>query len=607
MKAKQSERTTPGRIERVEPPCWWAGMNTPLQIMVYGRDLKGSRVTVSGGGVTVRKVTYGDSPDYLFIDVDIPGAGAEGRYTFEITKGGDRRSFEYEILKRRRGSASRRSYSSADLVYLIMPDRFADGDPSIDSTPDTAENADRGKPDGRHGGDLQGVIDHLDYLVDLGVTTLWLTPPQLDDEPEASYHGYAAADYYKVDPRFGDNELYRELVRQAHRRGLKVIMDAVPNHCGTAHWWMSNLPMKGWVHDREAFPASNYRLAALTDPNASPEDFRQCYEGWFAPSMPDMAIENPYVLQYLLQVYVWWIEWADLDGLRVDTFPYNEKYAIARWTRMLLDEYPNLRIVAECWESSPAITSYWEGASPNADGYSSNLPSVMDFPLQSAFSSGLAKDSEGWNDGVNAIYATLAHDFLYADPLSLLIFLDNHDISRFADDLGGNVERIKLGLTLLATLRGIPQMTYGTELMFRSSDTSLGDVGARIDFPGGWKGDRRNLFTGKRRTKKETDVYRHARKLFNWRKTSRAVHRGRTMQYLPHRNSYAFFRYLPGEAVFVFINGSDQPRPVEWGRYTERTAGFTAGTNILDGSTVRVGRELTVPARSSLVVEFKKQ
>ncbi|MCD8072189.1 MAG: cyclomaltodextrinase N-terminal domain-containing protein [Alistipes sp.] len=500
-------------------------MKTPLQLMIHGGDLEGARIRAVGDGPRIEGVHFGDSPNYMFADIALSEDTRPGNYTFEISKDGKTLRFDYEILQRRRDSAARKSFDSSDLVYLVMPDRFANGDPSNDSTGDTLEKSDRSRPDGRHGGDLQGVIDHLDYMADLGVTALWLTPPQLDNEPEASYHGYAAADYYRVDPRFGDNELYRQLVREAHKKGLKVIMDAVPNHCGTAHWWMKDLPFVDWVHDKKKYPASNYRLAALTDPNTSPGDFRQCFEGWFAPSMPDMAIENPFVLQYLLQVYVWWIEWADLDGLRVDTFPYNEKYAIARWTRMILEEYPGLRIVAECWEASPAIASYWEGASANADGYSSNLPSVMDFPLQSAISKGLKKGSDGWDGGMNAVYAMLAHDFLYADPQSRLVFLDNHDISRFADDLEGDSRRIMLGITLLATVRGIPQMTYGTEYMFRSVDTSQGDIGARIDFPGGWKGDRRNLFTGKGVRKREKEVWDHTRKLFNWRKGSKAIHK----------------------------------------------------------------------------------
>lgn len=581
-------------------------MKTRLQIMVRCKGVKGADVRVDGEGISVAKVTYGDSPNYVFIDVLMEEKARPGTYRFILTKAGESTTFDYTISARRRDSASRRSFSSADMVYLIMPDRFADGNPRIDSTDDTAEKADRSNPAGRHGGDLQGIIDHLDYLADLGATTLWITPPQLDNEPEVSYHGCAAADYYTVDPRFGDNKLYRELVREAHRRGLKVIMDAVPSHCGTAHWWMKDLPFRGWVHPKKDYPASNYRLAALSDPNASPEDYRQCYLGWFADSMPDMAIEHPYVLQYLTQLYIWWIEWADLDGLRVDTFPYNEKQAIARWTENILTEYPNLRIVAECWESSPAIAAYWEGGPGNADGYDSHLPSVMDFPLQSAFTSGLKVDKQGWNDGMNAIYAMIAHDFLYTDPRSLLVFLDNHDISRFADDLDGNTERIMLGITLLATVRGIPQMTYGTEYMFRASDVSLGDVGARIDFPGGWKGDRRNLFTGSRRTKKEALVYEHTRRLFNWRKTSKAIHRGKTMHYLPHNNRYAYFRYLPSEAVFVFINSSDKPQRIEWERYGERTKGFDSGINILDGSRVKIGKETTVRPRTSLVVELIK-
>lgn len=592
-------------IKRIEPLSWWVGMHTPLQLMVYGKDLAGSHVSVEGEGVSVREVHRTDNPDYLFVDVDIAPDTEPGDYRFTLRKGRSERTFDYRLEQRRPGSAARKSFDSSDVVYLIMPDRFANGDPSIEQAPGTAQAVDRKDPYGRHGGDLQGIIDHLDYLKELGVTTLWIAPFQLDDQKQQSYHGYACADFYRTDPRYGTNEKYRELVDKAHALGLKVIMDVVLNHCGSAHWWMKDLPMKDWIHQQREFIRSTYRLVSLTDPNVAPEDQMRATDGWFDVSMPDLALENPYVLQYFVQVFVWWIEWADLDGLRVDTFPYNDRYAGAEWVRRIREEYPNLRIVAECWHSSPAVVAYWDGGAVNHDGYNSNLPSVMDFPLQEAIGEALKDPRPGWSTGMNLVYEAIAHDFLFADPRTLLIFLDNHDIGRFADTVRGNPDKIKMGLTLLATLRGIPQLYYGTEYGFRSDDPAQGDGAARIDFPGGWKGDRKNLFTGQRRSRRETEIFEHARKLFNWRKNAKAVHQGKTTHYLPDdKGTYAYVRYTPDEAVFVMLNPTAEEIAVDWDRYKDRTAGYTRARNVLTGRTLQVGGRTKIPPRSSFVLEL---
>lgn len=482
-------------IKRIEPLSWWIGMKTPLQLMIYGENLAGSTIQTQRKGVRIKKVHKSDSPNYLFVDIEIAPTTQAGKCTFDIKKGSQTVRFDYLLERRHKDSATRKSFSAADLIYLLMPDRFANGDPGNDSTPNTKEKVNRKEPSGRHGGDLQGIIDHLDYLSGLGVTTLWITPPQLDNEPEQSYHGYASADYYHIDPRFGDNELYQQLVVEAHWRDIKVIMYAVPNHCGTAHWWMQDLPFRNWIHQPPEFIRSNYRLVTTIDKNSAKIDRQETTDGWFDDSMPDMALENPYVQQYFLQTYIWWIEWADLDGLRVDTFPYNDRIGIANWTKGILKEYPNLNIVAECWHSSPAVVAYWMGKNKNSDGYSSHLPAVMDFPLQEALQESIAEDSTEWMKRMNRLYEALALDFLYTDPKSLLVFLDNHDTTRFADAMKGNKDKIKMGLTLLATLRGIPQLYYGTEYGFRSTNLSKGDGASRKDFLGGWRKDRKDLFT----------------------------------------------------------------------------------------------------------------
>ncbi|MCC8186661.1 MAG: glycoside hydrolase family 13 protein [Bacteroides sp.] len=595
-------------LKRIEPLSWWVGMKTPLQLMMYGTDLAGSRVKVLEEGVRVTKVHTAESPDYLFVDVAIDADATPGTYTFEVKKGKRVNRFSYKIGKRRRGSAARKSFSSADLIYMLMPDRFANGNPAIDNTPDTVERVRRKDPFGRHGGDLYGVMQHLDYITSLGATALWLTPPQLDNEKTYSYHGYACADYYRIDPRLGDNDLYRELVGKAHEHGLKVIMDAVPNHCGTAHWWMADRPFANWVHCKEGeVILSNYRLATITDPNGSKYDCLETVRGWFDECMPDLGMENPYLQRYFLQLYVWWIEWADLDGLRVDTYPYNDKEGIAWWTRSILEEYPQLNIVGECWHSSPAIVSYWQCMAPNVDGYSSHLPAVMDFPLQEALNNGLAVDTTDFYGGMNRIYEALALDFLYPDPKNLLVFLDNHDIDRFADEMKGHVDKIKLGLTMLATLRGIPQLYYGTEFGMRSDDLSKGHGAARKDFPGGWKGDHKDLFTGRRQSKEEKELLAYTRKLFQWRKTATAIHKGETTHFLPEYNSYAYIRYTRDQAVWVFINPSDRNVQIDWKRYAERLRGYTTGVSVLDDKEVKIGNKFVVKAHTSAVVEFTKK
>ncbi|MCC8173378.1 MAG: glycoside hydrolase family 13 protein [Odoribacter sp.] len=593
-------------ITRIEPLSWWIGMKTPLQLMIQGKNLAGAEIRVLEEGLKIEKIHTADSPNYLFVDIDISTDANPGEYTFELTKEEETTEFKYLIEKRRRGSANRKSFSAADMVYLLMPDRFACGNPDIDCTEDTIEKVDRKNPFGRHGGDLQGIINHLDYLADLGVTTLWITPTQLDDEKEQSYHGYACSDYYHVDPRYGDNELYKNLVAEAHKWGMKVVMDAVPNHCGTSHWWMKDLPFEDWIHQHKKFLRSNYRLATVTDPNKSQEDYFTTVDGWFDKSMPDMALENPYVLQYFKQLYIWWVEWADLDGLRVDTFPYNDKNTIAEWTRSIREEYPNINIVAECWHSSPAIVAYWDGNTPNRDGYTSYLPCVMDFPLQEALDKALAKSSSDWGKGMNVLYEALALDFVFEDPRKLLLFLDNHDTARFADSVKGDTDKIKFGLTLLATLREIPQVYYGTEYGFMSTDLSSDDGAARKDFPGGWKGDRKNLFTGLRCSKKEAEIYEHARILFNWRKTATVIHTGKTIQFLPENDIYSYIRYTNQEAVLVFLNPTKECVKVDWKKYADYLSDYVTGINILDNKSIKIGGNLKVNPGTSLVIHFQK-
>lgn len=596
------------KIVRVEPLSWWVRMHTPLTLMFYGENLRDCSVEVDQQGMSVRKVRNAESPNYLFVDMDIAPDARAGEYTLLLRKGKKKLTYTYKLEGRREKSAGREGFSSADMIYLLMPDRFANGDPKNDATYDTAEKPDRNDYFGRHGGDLQGMIDRLDYIASVGATAVWSTPLLFDNEPKSSYHGYACADYYRIDPRFGDNALYRTFVTACHRRGLKVIMDVVTNHCGAAHWWMRDLPYQNWVHQFDRYTSSNHLSSVNMDSNASTRDRMVHESGWFDTSMPDMNLNHPDLLQYFKQWAVWWMEYADLDGLRVDTYFYNEKESMAEWCKAVRAEYPAVNIVGECWTTSPAQLAYWEAGTKNKDGFCSYLPSVMDFPLQSVLCKALTDDDTSWDSGMKLIYRSLSHDFLFDDPCRLLIMAANHDTERVADEVGKNPEKAKLVATLLATLRGVPQIFSGDELMFASKDLTQGHGGLRVDFPGGWPGDTLNLFDASQRSTVQQDVFDHYSRLFNWRKTESVIHHGRTMHFaVEDDNMYAYFRYDDNGAVFVCVNAASQPCTINWERYDEVLRNYKPeGKDVLSGRSVTVRHPLYIAPLSSLIVKFER-
>ena len=608
------------RIDRVEPPCWWTCMKTSLQLLVKGEGISSFNVKIEGGsGVKVKKIHKGDSPDFLFVDVTVAPDAVTGDYWLVFSDGSTTFKYPYRIGKRRPGSSDRKSFTTADMIYLIMPDRFANGDPSNDSTPDTAEKADREAFFGRHGGDIQGMIDHLDYIADLGATAIWSTPLLLDNEPGGSYHGYACSDYYHIDPRFGSNELYREFVSKAHSKGLKVIMDVVTNHCGAAHWWMEDLPFRDWVHVFPEYTGTNNCFSSNMDPNASRYDLNIQESGWFAQSMPDMNLDNPYLLKYFQQWAVWWVEYAGLDGFRVDTYPYNEKLPMSRWCEAVLDEYPHFNIVGECWTSSIPQLAYWQGGNANRDGFDSHLPSIMDFPLQDALCRALSSGSRAWGEGMARVYDCLSHDFVYHDLSKMLIFPGNHDTDRIGDVVRKCPDRHKIAMTLMATMRGIPQILYGDEMMFVSKDRSQGHGGLRVAFPGGWSGDAIDLFSfeGRAAAAVNTDgnpvqqgqmeeLHDFTRKLFQWRKGKEVIHNGKTMHFLSRDNTYGYFRYNDTDAVFVYINNSRGKKHIPWSHYAEIADGLHDGRNVITGESVTVSDSTVVGPRQVLVVEYKR-
>jgi len=611
---------TSSEIARVEPLSWWVGMKTPLQLLVGGHDISSFEARIEGGsGVKVTGTHKGDSPNYLFVDVEVSSSAKPGTYYLVFRKGDRQFKYPYQIDARRDGSASRESFTTKDMIYLVFPDRFANGDPSNDSTPDTAEKADRNVNLGRHGGDIKGMIDHLDYISELGATAIWATPVLLDDQPQESYHGYACADYYRVDPRMGSNELYKEFVEKAHAKGLKVIMDMVTNHCGTSHWWMRDMPFKDWVHVFPEYTGTNVCFSTNMDPNASRYDLNLQESGWFVPSMPDINLDNPYVLRYFQQWAVWWIEYADLDGLRVDTYPYNEKVPMSQWCQSVRNEYPSINIVGEVWTPSYAQLAYWQGGNANKDGFDSHLPSIMDFPLHDAMITAICEGGNNpeWGHGMIRVYDCLSEDFLYHDLSKMMIFFSNHDFSRMGDTFDHDPAKMKLAISMLATMRGIPQMYNGDEMMFSCKKGDWSDGAKRIDFPGGWEGDEVNLFTKEGRAmagateaadySSAEELHDYTARLFNWRKGKEVIHSGKTMHFMTRDNTYAYFRYNDSDAVFVFVNNSDSPVQVPWNHYSELVPDSVEGTDVAKGTAITLSKQTVVEPRTSLIVEFSRK
>ncbi len=599
------------RIERAEPLSWFTDMKMPLTLMLQGEDLADATVSIQQlingkaakgecTGLTLKRQHNAESPNYLFVDMDVKTSGT---YRITLTKDKKSVSIDYVIYDRRPNPAANTSYGPEDVIYLIMPDRFANGDPNNDNTDSTAEKAAPTEWFGRHGGDLKGIIDHLDAIKALGATAIWCTPLLLDNEPTQSYHGYACADYYHIDPRYGSNELYRDFVNAAHNKGLKMIMDIVPNHCGSAHWWMKDLPYYDWIHQYPTFTRSNWQFTTAADIHASEADFLGMNSGWFDTSMPDMNLDNPDLLKYFQQWAIWWIEAFNLDGLRVDTYPYNEKVPISQWTKAVRNEYPGINIVGECWTRPTSQIAYWQADARNPDGYNSNLPCVMDFPLQEAIAAALGGTGEGWGQGLLKCYEVVADDYLYAHPDNLLIFDSNHDTPRVRDMLlDKSFERNKLMVAMLATMRGIPQLTYGEEYgLISLNPEDIGNHGAlRVNHP--WfNGTATGL------EKEQEDLFAYYTKLFSWRRTNKTIHEGKLMHFLSRDNTYAYVRYTDKEAVLVYINAASEPRQMPIAQYHELLINYAKqGTDIISGNTIDLNKRITVEPLTAIIVPLAK-
>jgi glycosidase len=593
------------QIDKVEPPFWWSDMNlSEVQIMFYGKNINQNVVSVSNG-LTIKNVQKTENPNYLFVTIDTKNVAAQ---EFEFTFKNGKNSFtqNYSLKARRENSKFRKSYDSSDVIYLIMPDRFANGNPNNDNSKSTKEISNRSLPGGRHGGDIEGLIKNLDYIKELGATAVWPTPLCEDNDEAYSYHGYAQSDVYKIDPRYGTNEEYVKLSAELHQRGMKNIMDYVTNHWGWKHWMYNDLPTYNWIHQFPGYSQSNYRMTTQFDNNASKVDSKQCMDGWFVPSMPDLNQSNPMVLNYLSQNAIWWIEYADLDGFRVDTYSYNDKEGISKWTKAITDEYPHFNIVGEVWMHDQAQMSYWQKDSKIGaiQSYNSNLPSVMDFTLHDAIGNVFNEDRQSWDRGMVQVYDNFANDFLYPNPNNLLVFAENHDTGRFNEIYKSDFKKYQMAMTLIATVRGIPQLYYGSEIGMKG-DKGKGDADIRRDFPGGWNGDANNAFTKQGRTAEQQKFFEFSSKLFTWRKSKDVIHSGKMTHYVPDNNVYVYFRYNEKETVMVIINNNSDKQTLKINRFKESIQNLKSGKEVLSGKHFDLNNDIEIEGKSALILELK--
>lgn len=605
------------KIDRVEPTDWYVGMKDPsLQLMVYGEGIREAQVSTDYPGVRVDSLVRLDSPNYLLVYLDLSGA-QPGEMKLRFTMGKSKKEVSYRLKARAMAGEERKGFSNADVLYMLMPDRFAQGkDHKAQVKGMNPYVEDRSKPSLRHGGDLQGIRDHLDYFTQLGVTALWLTPVLENNSPDgkdgsSTYHGYATTNYYRVDPRFGTNEDYRQLIADAHVKGLKVVMDMIFNHCGFEHPWVSDLPSKDWLNvpewlsgkeeDKAKYLQTSYKLTPVLDPYAAEVDKRETVDGWFVPSMPDLNQRNPHVIKYLIQNSVWWIETMGIDGIRMDTYPYADREAMALWMKTLEREYPNFNTVGETWVTEPAYTAAWQKDS-KLSSINSYLKTVMDFAFYDRVNMAAREETDDWWQGMNRVYNTLCYDYLYANPSSVLAFIENHDTDRFLKN-GTDTLALKQALALLLTINRTPQLYYGTEILMNGTK-EVTDGNVRKDFPGGFPGDKANCFTAEGRTRAQNDMFNWLSRLLHWRQGNEAIIHGKQVQFTPRKGVYVIARQAKGQNVLTVVNGTSEPAQMEVKRYAEIIGQATEATDILTGRKVALDKDVALQPRETLVLSF---
>ena len=617
---KANNRIATPNVTRIDPTNWFADMQDPtLQLMVYGKDIKFSDVTTDYPNVKIDSLIRLDSPNYLLVYLNLKGAKpGEINLTFS-NKNGKKTTKKFQLKAREMAGADRKGFDISDVLYMLMPDRFANGNPKNDIIKGMEDQlCNRNEPSLRHGGDLEGLRQHLDYFTDLGVTALWLTPVLENDRPadggkHSTYHGYATTDYYRVDPRFGTNEEYKALVDECHKKGLKVVMDMIFNHCGDYHPWakdtridengktIKDYPSKDWFNSPNYGLQTSYKLTPVLDPYASKVDMAETVDGWFVSSMPDLNQRNPHVIKYLIQNSIWWIETVGIDGIRMDTYPYADRQAMADWMKVLNKEYPNFNTVGETWVTEPAYTAAWQKDSKLSD-INSNLKTVMDFAFFDRLSQAKNEETDDWWKGWNRIYNSLCYDYLYTDPSSVMAFIENHDTDRYLGN-GKDSTALKQAYALLLTMKRIPQLYYGTEILMNGTKTET-DGNVRQDFPGGFPGDKVNKFTREGRTKAENAMFDWTSRLLHWRQNNDVIINGSQTQFIPQHGVYVLARQHNGKTVLTILNGKKADNQVDVARYAEVIGSHTTATDVLTGATVDLTKNIPLVQRQAMVLSF---
>jgi glycosidase len=618
--SKQVEFIDKNDINRVEPPNWWVGFKSDsLQLLVKHPNISDFKPSIAYSGISIEKVSKGDnSNNYLFIDLKISEDASAGQFNIKFKNDNNEELIAtYELKERIKSAEDYVGFDSSDAIFLITPDRFANGDTSNDIIEGLKQtNIDRSEGYERHGGDLRGMINSIDYIHDLGYTAVWPTPVLINDMPQGSYHGYAITDYHKVDPRIGTLDDYKEFSSKLKEKGMKLIMDQVANHCGLEHWWMKDLPFKDWVNFQENYEEnidnwdwqktihSNHRRTTNQDPYASEKDHQGMTDGWFVKGMPDLNQRNPFMANYIIQNSIWWIETLDLGGIRQDTYPYPDKDFMTDWAGAIMEEYPNFSIVGEEWSYNPLLVAYWQDGKENADGYKSNLKSSMDFPMQKAIIDGV-KEEESWDKGLVKLYEGLANDFAYKSPNDIMVFLDNHDKSRIYTEVGEDATKAKMALSYMLMMPRIPQIYYGTEILMDDT-ANPGDHGLiRTDFPGGWQGDAVNAFTGEGLTTEQKDMQSFLKKVLNYRKNSEAIQNGETKHFAPFMGTYFLYRTSGEETVVHIINKNDEPIEIDLKYHEEMGLKGKTLKNIITGETMVWGDSIKLNEEGSIILTTK--
>jgi len=626
-KVNNTQRSGQSSAIRIEPTDWYVGMKNPtVQLMIYGRGIRDAvKVTTDYPGVVIDSLVRLDSPNYLLVYMNLKDA-KPGIMTLKI----DKKKVDYRLKAREKSGAERRGFTNADVLYMLMPDRFAQGvnhNPQVKGMRSYKE--DRSQPSLRHGGDLNGIREHLDYFVDLGVTALWLTPVLENDSPDnengySTYHGYATTNYYRVDPRFGTNEDYRRLVDEAHAKGLKVVMDMIFNHSGFEHPWTSDMPTKDWLNlpnwleeskgssnpEGTHFQQTSYKLTPVLDPYASKTDLRETTEGWFVPTMPDLNQRNPHLMRYLIQNSFWWIETVGIDGIRMDTYPYAYADAMAQWMKELDAEYPNFNTVGETWVTEPAYTAAWQkgfalsadGSDPKLKVSNSYLKTVMDFSFFDKINQAKNEETDGWWNGLNRLYNSFVYDYLYPNPSSVMAFIENHDTDRFLGN-GRDTLALKQALALLLTVNRIPQLYYGTEVLMNGTK-EVTDGNVRKDFPGGFPGDTHNCFTKEGRSKSEQSMFVWLSRLLHWRQGNKVITNGTQIQFIPFNGIYVIARQYQGKTALTILNGTSKAAVMPVDRYEEVIGQTKQAKDVLTGRYFDLSQDLQLKPRQSLILTF---